>query len=397
MKTNLLIIIIMLLAPLTAAAAEWDNTDVKMWNEGDITWADFKGVPPASGNAPVSRFECTLDVKKENLGQGREYFAYAYMNKLQSYVTDSAVATPARLRYHQLQFDALEVIRRRFQNEIGIGMTDEQVQERLAFYRNMYIDQLHNIDKETNFGNDNSKVDEWTYFTQKNLEQTATVELPQTIPSNWGYGAQIGLGGIFPTGDINNTFNGNFTFNAGLLGSYRRIQLQATVTYGQPGLDNRNVFNVFDEAGRPLVDVLDNNASFLDFTVSLGYSIVKTRRFAITPHFGMFWGKYKWNATHLEWTQNDETGEYESRVTRTETQKFKDLNWMAGIDFDILLHTARSNDDFWFGRREQLSSSLRITPYVAHAVYNKENPAVKGYYVGFTVSYLGIARALKLR
>ena len=75
----------------------------------------------------------------------------------------------------------------------------------------------------------------------------------------------------------------------------------------------------------------------------------------------------------------------------------KDLNWMAGIDFDIFLHPARSNDDFWFGRREQLSSSLRITPYVAHAVYNKENPAVKGYYVGFTVSYLGIARALKLR
>ena len=111
----------------------------------------------------------------------------------------------------------------------------------------------------------------------------------------------------------------------------------------------------------------------------------------------MFWGKYKWTATHLKWELDEETNEYVSRVNGTETQKFHDLNWMAGIDFDILLHTARSNGDFWFGRREQLSSSLRITPYVAHAVYNKENPSVKGYYVGITVSYFGLARALKLR
>ena len=392
-----ILFIIALLLPLTVLAADWESSDVKMWGDGDITWNDFKGVPPASADAPVSEFECTLDVKKEIIGHGREYFAYAYMNKLQSYVKDTVIATPQRLRYHQLQFDALEVVRRRLQNEIGLGMTDEKVKERLAFYRTVYVEQLEDIDRETGFGTDDDKIAAWEYFTRKNLEQTSVAELPQSVPSNWGYGLSVGLGGMFPFESISNTFDGNFTFNAGLVGIYRRIQLQATVSYGQPGLNNRNVFNVFDEAGRPLMDVLDNNTSFLDFSVSLGYSIVRTNRLAVTPHFGMFWGKYKWNATHLEWKQNDETGEYESRVNGTETQKFKDLNWMAGIDFDIMLHTAKSRDDFWFGRREQLASSLRITPYVAHAVYSKENPAAKGYYFGFTVSYLGIARALKLQ
>lgn len=397
MMKKILLILSLAMLPLLAMPAQWGGMDVKMWNEGNLAWSDFKGVPPASADAPASRFECTLDIKKENLGDGREYFAYAYMDRLRSYVTDTTLVTPEQLRYYQLQFDVLEVVRRHLQNEIGFGMSDEQVRERLAYHRSMYIEQLANIDHETAMGSNSSKVQEWEYFTQKNLEQTSVAEMPQTVPSNWGYGAQVGLGGIFPTGDISNTFDGNFTFNAGLIGSYRRLQLQATVSYGQPGLNNRNVFNVIDDAGRPLVDVLDNNASFLDFSVSLGYSIVKTQRFAITPHFGMFWGKYKWNATHLEWTQNETTGDYESHVNYTETQKFKDLNWMAGIDFDIKLNMVKSDDDFWFGRREQLTSSIRITPYVAHAVYNKENPAVKGYYVGFTVSYLGIARALKLQ
>lgn len=392
-----ILFILSLMLPLVAAAAEWDGMDVKMWSEGSITWADFKGAPPAGTDAPVSGFECTLDVKRENLGHGREYFAYAYMDKLHSYVTDTTLASPERLRYHQLQFDALEVVRRRLQNEIGMGISDQQVQERTAYYRAAYMEQLADIDRETEYGTNEKKVAEWEYFTRKNLEQTAVAPPPQSVPSNWGYGAQVGLGGIFPMGDITSTFHGNFTFNAGLIGTYRRLQLQATVAYGQPGFENRNVFSRFDSEGRPAVDVLDDNASFLDITVSLGYCIVRTSRLAITPHAGLFWGKYKWNATDLEWTQNPETGEYESHVTRTETQKFSDLNWMAGIDFDIRLHTARSRGDFWFGRREQLASSLRITPYVAHAVYNKENPAVKGYYVGFTVSYYGLARALKLQ
>lgn len=389
--------ILALLLPLMTFAADWGGMEVKMWSDGDITWADFKGVTPSEKNAPVSAFECTLDVKKEDLGNGRMYFAYAYMVKLQSYVTDTVIATPARLRYHQLQFDALEVMRRRLQNDIVMGMDDEQVKERLTYYRNVYLDQLADIDRETDYGTNDSKVAAWEYFTQKNLEQMSVPESPQSVPSNWGYGLSVGLGGIFPIGDISDTFDGNFTFNAGLIGSYRRLQLQATVSYGQPGLNNRNVYGEFDPDGRPAVDVLDNNASFIDITVSLGYSVVKTHRFSMTPHFGLFWGKYKWNATFLEWSLDEETGDYVSRVTGTETRKFHDVNWMAGIDFDIKLHTARSHDDFWFGRREQLTSSLRITPYVAHAVYNEHNPSVKGYYVGVTVSYFGLARALKLR
>ncbi len=397
MKKTLLLLSVLL--PLLLQATDWKGMEVKMWNEGDITWADFKGVRPQTVDAPMSHFECILDVRKENLGHGREYFAYAYMSVFESYVADSAIVEPQQLQYYQLQFDALEMVRRLLQNDIGLDASDEYVQERLAYYRALYREQLQSIEKETDAGADERKVVEWMYFTHKNLEQYSVSEFPHTVPSKFGYGVSIGLGGIFPLDGINDTFNGNFTFNAGLVGIYRRLQLQGTVSYGQPGLSNRNVFNKYvdEDINRPEFDVLDNNASFLDFTVSLGYAVVKTERFAMTPHFGLFWGKYKWTATHLEYTQNSETGGYESSIDYTETQKFKNLNWMAGIDFDIKFATVVSNDEFWFGRREQLSSVLRITPYVAHAVYNKENPAVKGYYFGFTVSYLGLAQALKLQ
>ena len=40
------LILMSLLLPLIASAADWGGMEVKMWSDGDISWADFKGAAP---------------------------------------------------------------------------------------------------------------------------------------------------------------------------------------------------------------------------------------------------------------------------------------------------------------------------------------------------------------
>ncbi len=383
--------ILALLMPLTALTSMAQSSDMKSWSDGKISWSDFQGIPTSDSIA--SYFECTLDIKSVDTksGNGKINIARAYMNRDMSYVADSSLLNNDRLRYHQLQFDLLEVARRKLQAEINTGIGDEE--QKLLYFRNSYIEQLKDIDNETDYGRNMTKLAEWEYFTQKNLEEMSIPYVPQQKPDDFSYGAYLGLGGIFPTGNIKDAFDGCFTFSAGLTGGYKRIKLSAGVSYGQPSFNNRNIYGITDNEGRDLQGALNDEASFLDFSLSLGYSVVDTRKVAITPYFGMFLGRYSWNAANYEWSIDEEGNDIRT-TTSTEDKKIKDVNWTAGINFDFKLHTYTTDKPFWAGKREQLVSSLRITPYVAHAVYSEENPAIKGYYVGVTVAYSGIIQAL---
>ena len=42
-------------------------------------------------------------------------------------------------------------------------------------------------------------------------------------------------------------------------------------------------------------------------------------------------------------------------------------------------------------------SSVRITPFITHAGYSHLSPAVKGNWIGMTVSYAGLSRLLSSR
>jgi len=68
------------------------------------------------------------------------------------------------------------------------------------------------------------------------------------------------------------------------------------------------------------------------------------------------------------------------------------LGWMASIDVDIKLHSKLVDAPFAEGNAHY-TSSLRISPFVAHAGYGL-SPAVSGNYVGLTISYAGMLRWL---
>ena len=376
--------------------------DVLLWGERDLTWGDFQGESALGG--PASYLSTSLDIVSTPQGMAKNspvnVTTVARMFPHKSYAGDSIQRTHQRLRYHQLQFDQLEIMRRRLQNDINTGMTGIDADNALKSYRNLYREQLEAIDEDTDCGRNDEKLQEWEYFTHRNLEELGVPGAPTVEASDFSYGIFIGLGGLFPTGDIADYFGGGFTFSAGLTGGYKDLKLKALIEYGQPHIDEKNVFGIVDSYSRDAQASINTYASMVGVSVSLGYSVLNTKRFAITPHAGFYWSNYGWNVANLEWVYSSEDMDYVAKTTSTEKLSLRDFNWMAGIDFDIKIHTYVSNTPFLFGQREKLTSMVRITPYIARASYSKTEPAalqMQGYQIGFTVAYVGLAQALKLR
>ena len=128
--TSLLIIAATQVAVFAAA----DNSDVMQWSERALRWSDFAGTSPLDGDASFLKTELILTSSQQqtagkmqiNLG------AEARMSRSGSFApADTMLCTRQRLRYHQLQFDLLELMRRRLQSDLNSGMTGIDADNRL--------------------------------------------------------------------------------------------------------------------------------------------------------------------------------------------------------------------------------------------------------------------------
>lgn len=391
-----------LLIAITAVALQAQTRDLKSWDSGPLQWSDFRGTSVIDGAKSYIKASLNTIPMEETKDKKMQYriAATVVMDRNASYA-DSTTRTEQRLRYHQLQFDQLELYRRRLQSDLNTGMNGIEADKRLAYYRNLYKDQVEAIRTETEDGTNDKKLQEWEYYTRKGLEEIGLPGAPEFVPSDWSYGIILGVGGVFTTSDIKKYFGNCFTFTAGLTGGYRRMKLKADITYGQPDFKTSNVFGATtvtpDGVVRPTQGSMNECPTYLSVGTTIGFSVVSTKRFAITPFVGAHWSGYSWNMANLTWDNDNEDNEYRSKVTSTESAKVKDVSWMAGIDFDIKIHKYVSSTPFFLtGQREQLTSSIRITPYIAHAKFNDLGGA-KGYHMGVTISYAGIARALTMK
>jgi len=389
------LILLTILIPALGLMAQ--KPSIKNWSDGPLTWNDFKGTSVIPGSKSYLKVDLSTTPTSEivNGHQQMHLSTSATMDRNGSFA-DSTARTDQRLRYHQLQFDQLELYRRRLQNDLNSGMNGLEADNRRNYYKNLYREQLADIEKETNNGTDDHKLQDWEYYTRKGLDEIGLPPVPEIEPGDWSYGMFIGVGGLFPTSSIKDDFSGCFTFTAGLTGGYKRLKLKADISYGQPQINNYNIFNLV-EGGKNLQGANNRNASYLGIGLTLGYSVFDNERITITPHAGGYWSNYGWNAANYQYVMND-NGEEVQKITSTVDLNLKDFNWIIGVDFDIKIHNYVSTTPFFLtGQREQFTSSLRITPFISHANYNKAVPAVKGCLVGITVSYAGIARALHIK
>lgn len=212
---------------------------------------------------------------------------------------------------------------------------------------------------------------------------------------SFGYGLYAGAGYSVTTPSLNDNFGGNFLFQIGAVGTYDGFQLKTDVQFGQPGYRNDNIFGApaYDEQGHPSQVNGNSSASFLGWSVQLGYKVYQGGRFAVTPNVGINYTKYSWNLDNLKWKKNDD-GEYVAEVTSKESAKLTNLGFIGSIDIDYTFSSSKMKNPFTGDGDTRLRQSIRFTPFVAYAKYDKCNPSVKGAFVGITINYLGLLHSL---
>ncbi|MEG0010831.1 MAG: hypothetical protein RR706_01535 [Muribaculaceae bacterium] len=379
-----LISIVLMLLPFMGIAT---NT-VKNWSDGPLSWNDFQGTTVIQ-DMP-SYLKTILEVKpKHVITKGKTHIsmeAIAQMDCNLSFA-NADKCTEQLLRYNQLQFDLLEFYRRRLQTDLNTGMTGIDADKRVKDYKEQYNTQIDAIAKQTIKGSDDHKLQEWEYYVRRQLDELQRPPIPEIIPGAFSYGLYFGTGALFPTSGIDNAFGNSWSFTAGLGLGYNRIKLNADISYGQPRIINQNVLGIENQMA------IGTYSSYLAVAVTLGYSVFETKHFSITPRVGGYYSSYGWNVGNYEPDAANNL-----KLKNTESPEISDFNWYAAIDFDYHFHTVVGKSPFFLtGHREQYTSTLRFTPFIGRAIYDKPMPRLRGCQIGFTVSYAGIARSLGIK
>ncbi len=391
-KFQIILIFTVILALPSLAAS---NDDIKLWSDGPLTWSDFHQLLPPTSSEP-SKLEVELSATPQQSGASAKLEARAIMHRNAS-VVNTGIKTPERLRYHQLQFDLLELMRRNLQEEINSGIDGATVEKRLKYYQDLYRQRARQIAQETKNGSLQAAVVSWEENIDNQLRNIGTPRVPQVTTMQGCYGVYAGVGYDRPTSSLYDNFGGSVMFHVGLTGGYKKFKLKTDVAFGQPSYRNDNIFNIApDEDGRPLQGNNSSNPTHIMASVQLGYTVLEYGRLSITPNVGGFYNHYGWEVANYSWSKDDEGHDVRS-ITSVEHRKLHNFSFIASIDFDINLNSRVTNTSITgSSHRERWSSSLRITPWVAHSKFNKCDPSVSGMHLGINVSYLGLARLFRL-
>lgn len=207
-------------------------------------------------------------------------------------------------------------------------------------------------------------------------------------------GIQGGVGYVAPTGSLHNTLKGCAQFTAGITADYKRFRLKADFDYGQPGFKNENPYNIKEEHGFDGQIVGNNNATRTGLSVQLGYKVFSSGRISVTPAAGVYYTRLSYTLNDIKWKQ-DENEVWLFTITDSHDTHLGKTSWIASVDVDFKLYERNTLEPFFLNQRySRLSTSLRVTPWVAGGKITEFDPSVNGLYVGATVRITGAMQSL---
>ena len=217
----------------------------------------------------------------------------------------------------------------------------------------------------------------------------------ESLYQGWGFGFQVGVGGILPTGSLADDIKGCAVFTGGLNAEYDRLRLKADVAYGQPSFKNENPYAAYDSQGRNLQLNATANPTLLGVGLQLGCCVWRQGRVSLTPAVGLTLSRLSWDINHIKYEKDDE-GTERPMIDNVTSAHVNNLGWIVSVDIDLKLHGKLVDFPSSEDRQGHYTSSVRISPFVTHAKYDSFYPQVKGCCLGLTVSYAGFLRAISM-
>ncbi len=218
MKNTLVFIVFMLSISLSTA----QKAKIK-WAERGLTWADFQGIPPP--NVPYSSeiyyyFSLFPDNVKINDTTVRAFRTACYVDTRQSWSKVEA-QTPASLLYHQTVFDIAESYARKLDNTINTFDANE-VEQQFSFKQNECNKVIHSFAEASNYGQNESVVNEWQGRLKKEFAPLRA-KIPSFTKSNFRYGMYASAGFSTFTNTLNQHLTQAFGIHYGFEFAHKKI------------------------------------------------------------------------------------------------------------------------------------------------------------------------------
>lgn len=211
-----------------------------------------------------------------------------------------------------------------------------------------------------------------------------------SLYTGWAAGLHLGAGGMVPTGSLGDDLKGCAVFTGGVTGEYKRLRLNIDVTYSQPSFKNENPYAVYDELGRNLQRNATASATSLGVGFQLGYTVWRQGKVSVTPKVGVAINRLSWDINDIKWSEDDQ-GEIRPQIENVSDVHENSTGFTASVDIDVALGGKFVD----VGGNSHYTSALRVTPFITHAGYGNLSPAVKGNWIGVTVSYAGMFHLLR--
>lgn len=255
----------------------------KNWEDGKITWGDFKGKEIKLSEFPSKlNYKLTYTTNKKKNGNTLLYF-FNTKNLLLpriSWVKENK-KSESLLRYNQVIFDLVELERRSLISKLHRLNFLKDADDILNYSNEIITQRIDEFIFESKRGSNIEVIDQWSNNVSNKLLNTPYENLPKTEDDNFGFGLTYGLGTRFLRNEKHNFLSNPFGIIFGWDLEYQNIYLFTNFFLGY-----NNVKSMYLDLD---MNNWNNNlkTSWAGINLSIGHPIYKTSKVRITPFFGI--------------------------------------------------------------------------------------------------------------
>ena len=365
MNKNILITIISLFTILNL----YGQDNRKYWNEGELTWNDFKEKENTIGVSELKYFiGYNTGKQKHNDTTILRLKAFCFTDKNLSWINKD-FKNKQYLKYNQVIFDIAELHKRKLQYKLdrinSIGEAEIRFNQILTNLSNM----VNKFQEETNGGQKQEVIDKWDLIIKNELRNYNNVNIPQFNKRNFGYALHAGFGsGIF-TGSLGQHFGQTFNFIFGFDFTYKKsiLYLNGTLAGDKVAKDYISDKNWYQ----------GQHANVAIIDISYGYAVIDKSKIKLSPFVGL-------GITELSGINKD---------NKEDALRNVDYNVIFGLNADYKIRK-RINmiPSVLTGYKENVQSSIRARLYITKVNYFDD---LSGYSINLTIGLCGFGNMLK--
>lgn len=364
--------LLLLLIPLQVLTQEF-LTNYKSWEDGPLTWDDFKGKPLYNQNFP-SDFDFILGFQTEKIRLHDttliNFKANAVFIRDGSWVNPSA-KSDINLLFNQVIFNVIELYRRKMQIEMNTVQFSFQANGYLDHYYKKIHQEIYDLQNLMSQGN-------FTYALQKknsevlsDLENSRQDAFPPVRRSAFGMGMHAGFGFGLLTGSLGNHFQTSKNILFGFDFGYRNLVLYLTGSLNYSSvIENYEERNHWEKGLRTGIAIMES---------SLGYNLVDGSKFKVAPFAGI----------SLIEVSNRE-------IKDDSVNDFRMVNYyrlIGGINLDYKWRKRFNLYPKASSFKEYVETDIRLRLYILSANYYSD---LKGYSINLTIGMNGFMNFLRL-